>query len=145
MAQDLRQRKLLGIDLGEKRIGLALWSPEAKLASPLPVLYRKSKKQVIEALSRLIAGQGVEALVLGVPYGLEGQITKMTENMLYWSQELQKSLSLPLYEVDESLTTQEALRRLDHTSSKKKKTLKDSVSAVIILEEFIRQYEASLN
>ena len=64
--------RVLGIDFGEKRIGLAVSDPDGRVAIPLETLIRKSDREAIERISDIAHREGVERLVVGEPVGLDG-------------------------------------------------------------------------
>ncbi len=126
--------KVLAIDYGTKRIGLAIGDENLKIVSPKGVI--KSEKAV-EKIKEIVKESNVGKIILGFPLtpsGKEGQRAKLVKKFF---EELKKEL--PETEIilwDERWTTQEALRRLEGLSPKKKKELKDVIAAMIILEEY---------
>jgi len=135
--------RLLGLDVGTVRIGLATWNPEAKLSSPLEVRTRKTLKEDLRFLKHLIEVRQIEGFVVGVPYNLQGNETQSTKNALFWSQCLKENFSLPVFECDEALSTKEANSLLRQSGVKNKKDKVDSLAAALILDEFIRRSHES--
>jgi putative Holliday junction resolvase len=119
-------------------MGLAIWEPRTKWITPLPALQRKTLKQDLQVFQKLIKEREIEAFLVGLPIGLDGKITKSTENALFWVDQLKKTFELPVHTYDESLSTKDALEILKDRSSQQKKDKKDSVAAALILEEFMR-------
>ncbi len=136
---NVTQLRLLAFDIGSKRIGLALWNPEAQLGQPLALRVRKDLKADLSYFSHLIQEKKVEALVVGIPYNLQGESTPSTENAKFWLQKLKETFSIPIFETDEALSTKEAMSVLRQTKAKNKKQKVDSLAAVFILEDFIRK------
>lgn len=140
--QDPRSQKILSLDIGSKRIGLALWNPQARLSRPLDVLKRKTLKQDLNLIKSLVETEKIEAFLVGMPYGLNEQITESTKNSIFWKETLEKNFDLPVYTFDESLSTKDAMDILQERDVKmRSKTAlakKDSFAAALILEEFIR-------
>lgn len=134
----ISQKRLLGFDIGSKRIGLALWNPAARLATPLEVRHRKTLAEDIRYFKAIIENEKVEALVVGLPTTLQGKDSESTQNARFWIAKLENDMGLPVYSVDESLSTQGAdeLMRLTTRKSKQKEK-RDSIAAALILEEFI--------
>ncbi len=131
--------RLLGVDVGTKRLGLAIWNPQAQMASPLSHRARKSLKEDLQFLKNLVTQNEVQAFVVGVPLNLEGKRTMSTENAEFWIDCLKKNFEIPVFSVDEALTTKEAMGLLRQTGAKHKKDKVDSLAAALILEEFIRR------
>lgn len=135
-------QKILCLDIGSKRIGLALWNPGAKLSRPLDILKRKTLKSDLDYLREIVLKEEIESFLVGIPWGLNEQSTQSTKNALFWKETLEKTFSLPVYTHDESFSTQEAVDLLrDRGVKVRSKTAaekKDSFAAALILEEFIR-------
>jgi len=131
--------RLLGLDIGTKRIGLATWNPEARLSTPIEVRIRKTLKEDLKFFKHVLEVRQIEAFVLGVPYNLEGNQTQSTKNALFWVQCLKENFLLPVFECDEALSTKEALSLLRQSGVKNKKEKVDSLAAALILDEFIRR------
>lgn len=132
------QKRLLAFDIGSKRIGLALWNPAAKLATPLETRHRKTLAQDLAAFKSIIDREQIEALVVGLPTTLLGRESVSTENAKFWIEKLETEFKLPVFTVDESLSSREAddLMRLT-TGKTKQKEKRDSIAAALILEAFI--------
>lgn len=135
------EHRILSLDVGSKRIGLATWEPKTRWITPLPALQRKTLKKDLEAFQTIIRRHQIEGFLVGLPIGLGGKITKSTENALFWVEQLKKAFELPVHTYDESLSTKDALEILKDRSTKEKKEKKDSVAAALILEEFMRDRE----
>ena len=135
---DITQKRILAFDIGSKRIGLAVWNPGARLATTLPMRQRKTLKEDIAYFRNVIETEKVEAILVGLPISLGGKKTESTENALFWVKQLKKHFDLPVRTYDESLSSVEALRIIKLKKTKDKKLLKDSLSAALFLEEFIR-------
>ncbi|WP_461829115.1 Holliday junction resolvase RuvX [Aquifex sp.] len=126
--------KVLAVDYGTKRVGLAIGDENLKIVSPKGVIKTEKAIQKIKEISK---ESKVGKIILGFPLtpsGKEGQRARLVKRFY---EELKKEL--PDVEIilwDERWTTQEALRRLEGLSPKKKKELKDIMAAMIILEEY---------
>jgi putative holliday junction resolvase len=142
-SRNASQKRLLAFDIGTKRIGLALWNPEARLASPLEVRERKDLKTDLAYFSHLVKQHRIEALVVGIPYNLEGKETPSTTNAKFWQETLAKHFEFPVYVTDEALSTKDAMSVLRQTGAKNKKQKVDSLAAALILEDFIRKAQES--
>jgi putative Holliday junction resolvase len=127
--------RVLGIDLGTRRIGLALSDPEAAFAFPLSVLERHGGKRDLEALSALVREREVERIVVGLPLHLDGRNGPEAEAAERFARQLAAATQLPVELVDERWTTVEAersLREFGH-SARRRKAEVDSVAAAILL------------
>lgn len=138
----IKECSLLGLDIGSKRLGIALWNPKSNLSSALPVRHRKTLKEDLAHLRHLISLHQIEGFVVGIPLSLLEKETESTKNALFWVEKLKVEFDIPVHTIDESFSTQEALSILRergmNPKSKKAIDLKDSLSACLILEEFIR-------
>ncbi len=102
----------LGIDFGEKRIGMALSDPEGRVAVTLPTLDRTDDKSAIRAIAEIVEREGVELLVVGEPRNLDGSRGAAAERAAGFGRKLARATGRPLRLVDEALTSHEAERRL---------------------------------
>lgn len=125
--------RALGIDFGEKRIGLAVSDPEGRWALPLATLGRRTDRRAAYQIAELARREEIGLLVLGEPRGLDGEPGPAAERVRRFGARLARATGLPLYWVDETLTTVEAGQRLrpgaDVTAHR------DAVAAQIILQE----------
>ena len=95
--------KILGIDWGSRRVGLAVTDSAAKLAQPLPSL--PSTANLIEQIKQLCQQEGVGTLVVGLPRGLDGQDTPQTVQVRQFAAKLAVTTKIPLKLQDEGLTS----------------------------------------
>lgn len=133
--------RVLGIDYGRKRLGLALSDEEGILASPFPVYQRRGLDQDLTFLARLAGEKEVERIVLGLPLNMDGSLGKMANETLAFAKALQKASALPVDTFDERLTSAEAERVLVQAdlSRVRRKTLQDSLAAVLILQGYLER------
>lgn len=104
--------RLLGIDLGTRRIGLAVADPEAALVRPLATIRRSTPEHERETLSRLAQEQRVTELVIGLPLNMDGSEGEQARLTRSWADEVLAGLDLPLRWRDERLTSERAEGRL---------------------------------
>jgi len=130
--------RILGIDYGHKRLGLALSDEGETLASPLPVYQRRDTKEDRAFLAALIKEKQVRKIVVGLPRNMDGSLGEMANEVLAFVDALKKT-HLPIDTFDERLSTAEAERVLIQAdlSRKRRKTLRDSLSAVLILQGYL--------
>lgn len=131
--------RILALDFGTKRIGIALSDPTMSLASPLPFLDATPFKTLIEKLKQLIRDKEVVQILIGVPRNMDGSYGPSAEKALDFSRRLQELLLIPIKNIDERLSTVEAQRRLQEAgkNQKQQRSIIDSSSAVIILQSYL--------
>jgi len=129
--------RVLGIDYGRRRIGLALSDEEGILAGPLPTYVRgRSTKRDIDALASLIARHETSSIVIGLPLNMDGSRGEMAYEAEAFADRLRQETGLPMDSFDERLTSSEAERVLLEADlpRHRRKALRDSLSAVLILQ-----------
>lgn len=131
--------RVLGIDLGTRRIGLALSDPEAAFAFPLSVLERHGGKRDLEALSALVREREVERIVVGLPLHLDGGAGEAARSAREFAEALARVTALPVDLFDERWTTREALRSLRDSAPKRRrrKGEVDAVAATLLLQSWL--------
>ena len=135
-----RAGRVLAIDLGQVRIGLALSDPLAISAQPLETLRRVGPRKDVERLAELIGERGVATAIVGLPLHLSGEEGKAAEGAREFAGRLGKRVARIEIELwDERLTTVEAERILiqANVSRKKRKEVVDSLAAVLILQSYL--------
>lgn len=132
---------MLGLDLGNKRIGIAISDATKTIASGLGVYKRKSMDEDLEYLEKLIKEEGISEIVLGLPRNMDGSLGERAQKTLQFKALLEEKLHLPVVLFDERLTTEEAERVLLEAdmSRKRRKRVIDKLSAVIILQRYLDQ------
>ncbi|MBW6516673.1 MAG: Holliday junction resolvase RuvX [Candidatus Cloacimonetes bacterium] len=131
--------KIMGIDYGQKRIGVALSDELQMFASPYSTIINTNREEIILKLTEIIQKEGVIKIVVGVPYYLDGTSSKQTEEVLRFIRHLKNNLTLPIETFDERYSSSEARDILN----KKKKTVKESkenidqIAAAIILQNYL--------
>jgi putative Holliday junction resolvase len=136
-------KSILGLDVGGKRVGVALASLDARLPKPLDTLERG--EGFIEALKEVIRAESAGALVIGLPRGLEGQDTAQTNEVKAFASELAESLDLPVYMQDEALTTKHAETELEARGKPYQRGDVDALAATYILQDWLNgQREAGV-
>lgn len=127
----------LGIDFGEKRIGLAISDPEGRLAVPLATLERRNDRSAVREIEAIARREGVGRLVLGEPVGLDGQRGEAAERVRRFGNRLAGITGLPVRLINESLTTVEAQERLRAAGvdPRREPGRIDAVAAQILLQE----------
>ncbi len=133
--------RILALDYGEKRIGIALSDPNRIFSKPLCVLSNKGFEQLVEELEKIITLHQVTLLIIGIPYAIDGSITPKTEECQQIMNRLKDDLSIPVEGFDERYSTWEANEELKKMGYnwRQAKEIKDAMSAAMILKEFLNQ------
>lgn len=136
--------RALGIDFGEKRIGLAVSDAEGRWAMPLTTLERRTDRQAAHQIADLARHEGVCLLVIGEPLGLDGQAGEAALRVRRFGKRLVRITGLPIQWINEALTTVEAAERLRAAGLDRpsRRDLRDAVAAQILLQEALDQEDA---
>jgi len=129
----------LGLDVGDKRIGIALSDPGGILASPLTIIERRNEKQDIESIADIISQYQVEKVVVGLPRSLNGSLGEQAEKVRSFIHEFCAQTGATVEFRDERLTTVAAQRLLRAATTKKskKKVRDDAAAAALILQGYL--------
>jgi putative Holliday junction resolvase len=131
--------RVLGLDVGSRRIGIAVSDPLGITAQGLETLQRKNKRHDFEYLARVIREYEVQEIVVGLPLRMSGAEGTQSEKMRAFAGELQKKFGMPIHLFDERLTSAEANRFLRQTelSIEKRGKAVDRMAAVLILQAWM--------
>jgi putative Holliday junction resolvase len=131
--------RILGLDYGSRRIGVAVSDLLGLTAQPLPALQREGDRKDIAAIGRLAAGMGVTAVVVGLPLLLNGDEGPQAARARAFGERLSAELSLPVTMWDERLTTAQSERHLVDSGVRRerRKEVRDSLSAMFLLQSFL--------
>ena len=131
--------RILGIDFGTVRIGLALSDPTGTLASPLPHLEKKTLSQINAALTELVETHEISRVVVGLPRNMDGSYGPAAEKVRDFISKIQGSIGIPIETQDERLTTVQASKQLSQIGLNQKELRKkiDSSSASLILQQYL--------
>ncbi len=138
--------RILGIDYGRRRIGLALSDEEGILATPLPTYVRgRSEEWDLDAMTTLIRRHDVAAVVVGWPLNMNGSRGGMALEAEKFADRIRREAGLPVELFDERLTSSEAERVLLDADlpRRRRKHLRDSLSAVLILQGHLDRRNSS--
>jgi putative Holliday junction resolvase len=136
--------RILGIDFGERRVGLAISDPEGRLALPLTTLVRKSDHHVIQQIVDIALQEGVEYLVVGEPLNLDGSRGPASARASSFARKLAEESDLPVEMTDETLTSVEAEERLRQAGIDPRRHPEkvDSTAAQILLQQYLNKPSA---
>lgn len=135
----------IGFDFGIRKIGIAIGQDITATARPLKTLYNTANGQPDwSAMEKIIEAWRPQALIIGVPFNMDGTKQTMTRRARHFGSQLQNRYNLPVYEMDERLSTREA-REIDreYHNSRKKNTANqiDSIAAALILQTWFNNNE----
>ena len=153
--------KILAVDYGRKKIGLALADAGARIAEPVDTVERINRNEDMRRLREFARDHGVKQIVVGLPLRLDGVAGEMAEEARRFAERVRKQIGLPVEMVDERLTSwqaeqvleQEFGRRITHqetprgrrkiTRASEGKYTVDSIAAMLILREYLARTSAA--
>lgn len=132
---------ILSVDYGDARTGIAACDALQMLASPVTVIHQPEKEPLADEICRIAAEKKAQKLVLGLPKNMDGSEGFRAQACREFAALLSEKSGLPVDFQDERLTTVSAHNALNltNTRGKKRKAVVDAVSAVIILEDYLRR------
>jgi putative Holliday junction resolvase len=131
--------RLLGVDFGRVRVGLAVSDPDRRLASPLATYHRRDDEQDAEFFRALVAEEQIGAIVVGLPVHLDGTEGQKAAEARAFGRRLGEATGLPVTYYDERFTTVEAEAALWDAglTHKRRKARRDRVAAQILLQAYL--------
>jgi putative holliday junction resolvase len=134
--------RVLGIDFGERRVGLSVSDPTGTIATPLPTLERRAgKRPPVEALARVATEWEVEAVVMGLPLDLRGMETEWSLQVRAVGEKLGARLDVPVHYVDERMTSvraERAVRSMGLPKHRREERARvDQAAAILILQAWL--------
>jgi putative Holliday junction resolvase len=136
--QQITPSTILALDVGDRRVGVARASTMARLPSTLTTLIRSADTS--EDVKKIMRTEGASIIVVGLPRGLNGQHTAQTESVQAFGRELEEVLGMPVKWQDEAVTSRKAEAELESRGKPYQKGDIDALSAVYILEDFLRDH-----
>ena len=129
----------LGLDIGDRRIGIALSDPLGIMASPHSTLERTKDADDVAQLAKLVADQQVGTVVVGLPLRTDGKPSEQAERMREFAEKLRRAVPVPFVEIDERFTTKQAEQALlsGDLSRRDRKQRIDKVAAALILQHHL--------
>jgi len=130
---------VMGLDLGEKTIGVAVSDPLELIAHGVEVIRRQNRKKDLARLAEIVRERGVTLVVLGLPRHMNGTLGQRAEETLAFARELEKYLQIPVVTQDERLSTvaaEKALLEAD-LSRRRRRAVIDMTAAVLILQAYL--------
>ena len=127
----------LGLDIGDKRIGVALSDPGGILASPFTIINRIDDAVDVEAITSIVNQQQVKQIIVGLPRSMDGSIGKQAQKVETFVQKLSSHTEIPVEFRDERLSTVSAKRLMQAANTKK--TRDDAIAAAVILQGYLEE------
>jgi putative Holliday junction resolvase len=134
----------LGLDVGERRIGVSLSDPEGILAMPLTVVDVRTEEEALERIAALAREHEVDRVVVGLPLSMDGSMGLQAQRVTAFAETLAERMEIPVDTWDERLSTVAAGRALTEAGvnrGKKRKRL-DSAAACIILQGYLDRWRS---
>jgi putative holliday junction resolvase len=129
--------RLLALDVGAKRVGVAVCDEMQTLAAPLAVLERRTRAEDLARLGRLAQEQLVVGMVVGHPLNADSTVGPQAQQAARYGQRVATALALPWLLWDEHGSSQEAARRLAHAPRRRRQAPLDAEAAAVILQDYL--------
>ena len=131
--------KILAVDLGLVRTGLAISDSAQILATPLRVIVEKNREVLAQKIFQICCEEKVDKIIVGLPKNMDGSEGESAQNARIFASNLNKISNLPVEMIDERGTTITAHNVLNETNvrGKKRKNIVDTVAATIILQNYL--------
>lgn len=140
--------RVLGVDYGTRRIGLAISDPSGMIAQPLPALVRRAgKRPPVAAIAEIAATHEVAEIVVGLPLDAAGNETEWTAEVRAFGTRLAERTGLPVHFIDERMTSARAERAVRSLglkrSERERKERVDTAAAMLILQAHLDRSRSS--
>lgn len=141
---------ILGLDYGQKRIGVAKSDELNFMAHPIEFIPFKNEQDLIISIKNLVSEHRIEKVVVGLPITLKGEAGPAAQKVMLFVEELRKQIQFPVVTWDERLTTAQAERALltQDVSRAKRRVKRDAIAAEIMLQsylDFLKQKDSREN
>jgi len=143
----VKRRRIIGIDLGEKNVGVAVSDELGLTAQGLTCLQRISDAKLLDDLCRLIEEQQAVMVIVGLPKNMSGQVGPKAREAMNFAEKLRESTGTEVSLWDERLSTRQAERSMleGDLSRKKRKKRRDIIAAQLILQSFLDAHSRSMD
>lgn len=129
--------KIMALDVGDSKIGIAVADCEVRIAVPMQVIDKRAG-DVFDAICNIIKSQSIKTLIVGFPKKLDGEIGEQAEKVISFVEELKQKISVEVILWDERLTTVEAHKRLKGLYRRSKiRQIIDASAAMLILQSYL--------
>lgn len=129
--------RYLGIDFGERRVGLAISDEGARISVPYRVIERQDDARLCAEIGSIVDQEAISAVVLGDPVRVDGHPGEASERVHRFGKKLAEAIGLPVEYMVETLTSDEARRRLRPVRRRRSRSRLDAVAAQILLQDFL--------
>ncbi len=131
--------RLLALDLGERRIGVAISDPTGTLARPLTTIVRSSRREDFEAIADLVSANEAERVIVGLPLSLDGTEGPQARRIRRYADRLAQAVDVPLEFWDERYSSREAAEILGRTKRRRRDMREriDATAAAVILQSYL--------
>jgi len=133
--KQLDKSRLIGLDLGSKRIGVSICDEKQLIATPFKTINRTSAKELINELRIIIEENNIKGIIIGNPLNMDGSSSSSTQSVKDTSDNIEKNIDLPICLWDERLSTVGAFNlssQLDVNVSKREKKIDENAAAFIL-------------
>ena len=133
--KQLDKCRLIGLDLGSKRIGVSISDEKQLIATPFKTINRSTAKDLINELKHIIKENDIKGIIIGNPINMDGSLGSSAQSVKDTSSNIQKSIDLPICLWDERLSTVGAFKlssQLDINVSKREKKIDENAAAFIL-------------
>ena len=133
--KQLDKSRLIGLDLGSKRIGVSICDEKQLIATPFKTINRTSAKELINELKIIIQENNIKGIIIGNPLNMDGSSSSSTQSVKDTSDNIEKSTDIPICLWDERLSTVGAFNlssQLDVNVSKREKKIDENAAAFIL-------------
>ena len=133
--KQLDKSRLIGLDLGSKRIGVSICDEKQLIATPFKTINRTNAKELINELKIIIEQNNVKGIIIGNPLNMDGSSSRSTQSVKDTSDNIEKSIDLPICLWDERLSTVGAFNlssQLDVNVSKREKKIDENAATFIL-------------
>ncbi|PWH20752.1 MAG: Holliday junction resolvase RuvX [Ardenticatenia bacterium] len=127
---------IIALDIGERRIGVAVSDPTGTLATPHGIIERRSRAEDFATIGELVHRLGAQRVIVGLPISLNGTIGSQARRVIRYAKALSKVLTVPVEMVDERYSTSIAQELLTEAGYRKRAHL-DAAAAAVILQEYL--------
>ena len=132
-------KRILGLDIGGRRIGTALSDPLGILASPHSIIERRDDESAIKAISELASQHDIGRIVVGLPLSLDGNEGQQAARVKAFTTGIEAAVDIPLEYKDERLSTVTANELLKQSGGKKTRGADDAAAAAVILQSYLEE------
>jgi putative Holliday junction resolvase len=131
--------RILAVDWGERRVGVALSDPSGTLASPLPTIYTSSESETVRAIVGIVEEEEVTEVIVGLPLNMDGSRGPAAKSAEKLARKLEQQIEVPVRLWDERLTSAQARRLSQETGARvgRRKGLIDARAAELLLQSYL--------